>query len=364
MSKSIKQYKDAMDKIKASENFMTRTESLLKDAVRSETEIAIRQPKARRARNITITAGMGLAACIIAVLAVRSGVIQDTADITADSAAEVTSVTEVTEEGTEPVFLDIQDDSQLEALEQDMPETIPDDHEESLDSGSSAAAASETEEPAESAPSVAAAAVPTETKPVSTEAAPAEVSPAAETESPVTTAKPAPSVGAFYGVDEEVEDAAESVDADAVGAVPNDAASSDPLISSLYSLDYTVCTVDIQSCTKDGETENLRLSGDEAQNTVSNIASILSDSVPFNPGSSFVSEFVINISDTSDGEDIFTIYITDNQFVVVTRHFSDRQERTTYLLKRNDYEPLEKMMYLNFGTESDFEAFMALKSGK
>ncbi|MGN0586690.1 MAG: hypothetical protein ACI4JF_05325, partial [Oscillospiraceae bacterium] len=231
MSKSIKQYKDAMDKIRASENFMSRTEDLLKDAVRSETEIAIKQPKARRARNITITAGMGLAACIIAVLAVRSGFIQDTADITADAGtAEVTSVTEVTEEGTEPVFLDIQDDSQMEALEQDMPETFPEDKEDIRDSDNVTTTAAETKEPAENAPSIAAAAVPTETKPVSSETAPAAVSPAAETESP------APSVGTLYGIDEELDDSAESVDAEAVGAVPTGAASSDPLISSLYSL--------------------------------------------------------------------------------------------------------------------------------
>lgn len=363
MSKSIKQYKDAMDKIKASENFMDRTEELLKDAVKSETEIALGQPKTRRARNITITAGMGLAACIIAVLAVRSGFIQDTDDITSDSAAEVTSVTEVTEEGTEPVFLDIQDDSQMEALEQDMPETLPDDHAESPDNGGSEEVADE-EKPAEDVSPVTAAAVPTETKPVSDKAAPEAVSPAAETEGTATTSKPAHSAGTLYGDEEAVEDDAESFDADDVGSVTTDATSSDPLISSLYSLDYTVCTVDIQSCTKDGEAESLRLSGDEAQNTVSNIASILSDSVTFDPGSGFVSEFVLNISDVSDGEGIFTIYITDNQFVVVTRHFSDRQERTTYLLKRNSYEALEKMMYLNFGTESDFEAFMALKSGK
>ena len=47
MSKSIKQYKDAMDKIKASESFMSRTEDLLKGAVKGETEIAIRQPNTK-----------------------------------------------------------------------------------------------------------------------------------------------------------------------------------------------------------------------------------------------------------------------------------------------------------------------------
>lgn len=364
MSKSIKQYKDAMDKIKASENFMSRTEDLLKGAVKNETEIAIRQPKARMARNITLTAGVGLAACIIAVLAVRSGMIQDTADITADAgSAEVTSVTEVTETGTEPVFIDIQDDSQMEALEQDMPETRPDDSAEVEEQDSAATTADE--QPAEEAPSIGLAIAPQ----VTTKPAKTETVPTAET-SAETTAKPAPKpqADAVYDVEEAEYDDDAAVDEEAVydsaDSEPADADYSDPIIGSLYTLDYSLCTVDIQSCTKDGETENLHLSADEAQNMISNIASTLSNSVPFNPGSSFVSEFVINISSLSDGSDIFTIYLTDNQFAVITRHFSDRQERTTYLIKRGDYEALEKMMYLHFGSESDFEAFLALKSGK
>lgn len=345
MSKSIKQYKDAMDKIKASESFMSRTEDLLKGAVKSETEIAIRQPKARMARNITLTAGVGLAACIIAVLAVRSGMIQDTADIT----AEVTSITEVTETGTEPVFLDIQDDSQMEALEQDMPETRPDDTAESEERNRV-----KEEQPAEEAPSVGAAAAP------QTSSEPEIKESAAE-----TTAKPAqkPQVNTAIVAEEEYDDAVEEEEAEAYVSTSDDDYS-DPIIGSLYTLDYTSCTVDIQSYTKDGEVDNLHLSTDEAQNMISNIASTLSNSVQFNPGSSFVSEFVINISSISDGSDIFTIYLTDNQFAVITRHFSDRQERTTYLIKRPDYDALEKMMYLFFGSESDYEAFLALKSGK
>lgn len=355
MSKSIKQYKDAMDKIKASESFMSRTEDLLKGAVKGETEIAIRQPKARMARNITLTAGVGLAACIIAVLAVRSGMIQDTADIT----AEVTSVTEVTETGTEPVFLDIQDDSQLAALEQDMPETQPD-----YDAGETEGTLlqPETEQPVEEAPSVDLAIAPQ----ITTEPAKTESTTAAE-----TTAKPAqkPQVNTAIVAEEAYDDAVEEEEekeeeeAEAYVSSP-DEDYSDPIIGALYSLDYTSCTVDIQSYTKDGEAENLHLSSDEAQSMISNIASTLSNSVQFNPGSSFVSEFVINISSLSDGSDIFTIYLTDNQFAVITRHFSDRQERTTYLIKRPDYEVLEKMMYLCFGSESDYEAFLALKSGK
>lgn len=347
MSKSIKQYKDAMDKIKASESFMSRTEDLLKGVVKSETEIAIRQPKARLARNITLTAGVGLAACIIAVLAVRSGMIQDTADIT----AEVTSVTEVTETGTEPVFLDIQDDSQMEALEQDMPETQPD-----YDAGATETGTllhPETEQPAEESPFVGAAAPQTSSEPEIMESA-------AE-----TTAQPAqkPQVNTAIVAEEEYDDAVEEEEAGAYVSTSDDDYS-DPIIGALYSLDYTACTVDIQSYTKDGEADNLHLSSDEAQSMISNIASTLSNSVPFDPGSSFVSEFVINISSLSDGSDIFTIYLTDNQFAVITRHFSDRQERTTYLIKRPDYEALEKMMYLCFGSESDYEAFLALKSGK
>lgn len=349
MSKSIKQYKDAMDKIKASESFMNRTEDLLKGAVKSETEIAIRQPKARMARNITLTAGVGLAACIIAVLAVRSGVIQDTADIT----AEVTSVTEVTETGTEPVFLDIQDDSQMEALEQDMPETQPD-----YDAGATETGTllhPDTEQPAEEeSPSVGAAAAP------QTSSDPEIMESAAE-----TTAKPAqkPQVNTAIVAEEAYDDAVEEEEAEAYVSTSDDDYS-DPIIGALYTLDYTSCTVDIQSYTKDGEAENLHLSSNEAQSMISNIASTLSNSVQFNPGSSFVSEFVINISSLSDGSDIFTIYLTDNQFAVITRHFPDRQERTTYLIKRPDYEVLEKMMYLCFGSESDYEAFLALKSGK
>ena len=113
MSKSIKQYKDAMDSIKISDSFMKRTETLLKD-IPAQKEHINPQPK-WKVNKITFTAGAGLAACIIAVIALKTGLSNN--DIENETASNPnvsytyydSEITE-TETATERVMLQIEEE--------------------------------------------------------------------------------------------------------------------------------------------------------------------------------------------------------------------------------------------------------------
>ena len=127
MSRSIRDYKDAMDSVKISDSFYKRTENLLNDL--SEDEIEKKPFSISR----NVTAGiMAAAACIVCVIGIR--IVMDVREDNIGSAAE-TSLTKITTEITTeissvPELIDIPegiDDAFVEAVAGDMPTRTDED---------------------------------------------------------------------------------------------------------------------------------------------------------------------------------------------------------------------------------------------
>ena len=329
MSKSIKQYKDAMDSIKISDSFMKRTETLLKD-IPAQKEHINPQPK-WKVNKITFTAGAGLAACIIAVIALKTGLSNN--DIENETASNPnvsytyydSEITE-TETATERVMLQIEE----EEMNIDGIEPI-----ENADAGAGSAetstsASSKTEQ----------------TTSAASTAAPKQ--PAAETAA----------INEFQAVTEN--GAAQTGEAE----ISADLVEPAPEAKLLYDINYDNSNIELQTYISEFNNSSQTLSSDTARTIILNIANIAYNTQLTSTKTKFSSEFVLTVTDKTTDEESFTIYLTTNQSIVITSHLQTGQTRKTYLLSSSDYTSIEKQLYLCFGSENDYEAFTALKSGK
>lgn len=330
MSKSIKQYKDAMDSIKISDSFMKRTETLLKD-IPLQKENINPQPK-WKVNKITLASCAGLAACIIAVIALKTGLsnrdieANDTASPISETYTYYDSAITETETATERVMLQIEE----EEMNIDGIEPI-----ENADAGvglaeTSTSASSKTEQTT----SAASTAAPTQ--------------PAAETAA-INEFQAVPENGAVQT--DEAEISADLVEPD-------------PEAKLLYDINYENSNIELQTYISELNNSSQVLSSDTARSIILNIANIAYNTQLTSTKTKFSSEFVLTVTDKTTDEESFTIYLTTNQSIVITSHLQTGQTRKTYLLSSSDYTSIEKQLYLCFGSENDYEAFAALKSGK
>lgn len=326
MSKSIKQYKDAMDSIKISDSFMKRTETLLKD-IPVQKENINPQPK-WKVNKITLASCAGLAACIIAVIALKTGLsnsdieANDTASPISETYTYYDSAITETETATERVMLQIEE----EEMNIDGIEPIEND-----DAGAgSAETASKTEQ----------------TTSAASTAAPKQ--PAAETAA----------INEFQAVTENgaVQTGEAEISADLVEPAPE--------AKLLYDINYDNSNIELQTYISELNNSSQTLSSDTARTIILNIADIAYNTQLTSTKTKFSSEFVLTVTDKTTDEESFTIYLTTNQSIVITSHLQTGQTRKTYLLSSSDYTSIEKQLYLCFGSENDYEAFAALKSGK
>ena len=330
MSKSIKQYKDAMDSIKISDSFMKRTETLLKDIPVQKENI---NPQSKwKVNKITLASCAGLAACIIAVIALKTGLsnsdieANDTASPISETYTYYDSAITETETATERVMLQIEE----EEMNIDGIEPI-----ENADAGADSAetstsASSKTEQT---------------TSAVST-AAPKQ--PAAETAA-INEFQAVPENGAVQTDEAEIS-------ADLVEPAPE--------AKLLYDINYDNSNIELQTYISELNNSSQTLSSDTARTIILNIANIAYNTQLTSTKTKFSSEFVLTVTDKTTDEESFTIYLTTNQSIVITSHLQTGQTRKTYLLSSSDYTSIEKQLYLCFGSENDYEAFAALKSGK
>lgn len=335
MSKSIKQYKNAMDNIKISDSFMKRTETLLKD-IPVQKENINPQPK-WKVNKITLASCAGLAACLIAVIALKTGL--SNSDIEAnDTASPITetytyydsAITE-TETATERVMLQIEE----EEMNIDGIEPI-----ENADAGAgSAESSAETTTPASSK----------QEQTSSTVSTTAPKQPAADTAA----------INEFQAVPENGA-AVQTGEAD----ISADSVEPDPEAKLLYDINYDNSNIELQSYISELSNSSQVLSSDTARTIILNIANIAYNTQLTSTKTKFSSEFVLTVTDKTTDEESFTIYLTTNQSIVITSHLETGQSRKTYLLSSSDYTSIEKQLYLCFGSENDYEAFAALKSGK
>ncbi len=326
MNKSIKQYKDAMDSIKISDSFMKRTETLLKDIPVQKENI---NPQSKwKVNKITLASCAGLAACIIAVIALKTGLsnsdieANDTASPISETYTYYDSAITETETATERVMLQIEE----EEMNIDGIEPI-----ENADAGAgSAETASKTEQ----------------TTSAASTAAPKQ--PAAETAA----------INEFQAVTENgaVQTDEAEISADLVEPVPE--------AKLLYDINYDNSNIELQTYISELNNSSQTLSSDTARTIILNIANIAYNTQLTSTKTKFSSEFVLTVTDKTTDEESFTIYLTTNQSIVITSHLQTGQTRKTYLLSSSDYTSIEKQLYLCFGSENDYEAFAALKSGK
>lgn len=330
MSKSIKQYKDAMDSIKISDSFMKRTETLLKD-IPVQKENINPQPK-WKVNKITLASCAGLAACIIAVIALKTGLsnrdieANDTASPISETYTYYDSAITETETATERVMLQIEE----EEMNIDGIEPI-----ENADAGAGSA---ETSTSASS-----------KTEQTTT---------AASATAPKQTAAETTAINEFQAVPEN--GAAQTDEAE----ISADLVEPAPEAKLLYDINYDNSNIELQTYISELNNSSQTLSSDTARSIILNIANIAYNTQLTSTKTKFSSEFVLTVTDKTTDEESFTIYLTTNQSIVITSHLQTGQTRKTYLLSSSDYTSIEKQLYLCFGSENDYEAFAALKSGK
>lgn len=330
MSKSIKQYKNAMDSIKISDSFMKRTETLLKD-IPVQKENINPQPK-WKVNKITLASCAGLAACIIAVIALKTGLsnsdieANDTASPISETYTYYDSAITETETATERVML------QIEEEEMNIDGIGP------IENADAGADSAETSTSASSKTE--------QTTSTASTAAPKQ--PAAETAA----------INEFQAVTENgaVQTGEAEISADLVEPAPE--------AKLLYDINYDNSNIELQTYISELNNSSQTLSSDTARTIILNIANIAYNTQLTSTKTKFSSEFVLTVTDKTTDEESFTIYLTTNQSIVITSHLQTGQTRKTYLLSSSDYTSIEKQLYLCFGSENDYEAFAALKSGK
>lgn len=332
MSKSIKDYKDAMDSIRISDSFYKRTESLLTEL--PEIDIG-KKPVISSGR---ITAFLSAAAaCLIVAFGVKFAV--ERSDNITTVETEITEITEtVTVADTAPPIID------------SLAETDGDElFEEAASDADRAVQVSPT---AQGAPAV------HNNTPDTTAAPPT-------TESDPTTKTQAPAAGNNAGADSVGNIAASAT------AVPDPkqttAGTSAETVPLLRDISYEHVTVEItpyfdMGSIKSGENP-VKKQGEDCKPIIEFIAGLTETSREIG-NYSFTSIFSLQIADESIGVTFYSIYVTDLNAVVITKHDVNGQVRETYAANSSDYEALKHILFLQFGTEDEYELFSSLISGK
>lgn len=390
MSKSIHDYKEAMDNIKISESFYKRTEVLLTEIP----EVKIEKRPVISGRRISAVI-MSAAACVICLFGVKLAIDGRRTDIVTETAS-----------GTEVGETDISVNREADELIDDfgeydnagiVAESITpgsNDGEQEQDSpvGIAPAAANPTAgTEADTAKTTAAASETTVTTAASQTTTASEKrvvqgldpygTPSADTPSEPNDAggdeEPAlamPNPGASGGVGADsgevvdtdiMEDAEDMENDEAAPAAVSAKAETAPLFSEL-SLDNT--TVDITPYFSMGNIKSgegtIKKSGTEFKPILDLIAGMDSSATKIGNGS-FTSLFSIRIYDENIDLEFYSIYLTNHESIVITKHSPDgSQVRETYALRREYYESIKHSLFLLFGAEGDYELFTNLIGGK
>ncbi|MBP1561849.1 MAG: hypothetical protein J6C96_11510 [Oscillospiraceae bacterium] len=331
MSKSIKDYKDAMDSIKISDSFYKRTELLLKE----KNEILLETKPAVMRHRITAAAG-AIAACIICVVGARLALNSDSSGVITETALETIESITVEEETASPVIdvTETEEDALDEAVEYDDEEDIAEDE---------SVGVAPTNTNADAGAGVAAVVQAVEAPATEKDNTSEKVTTAVQTEK----------------TESAVEEPVEEEPLDLAVGVPDM-----PLLSELESSNITaeITPYFNMDGIKSGES-SVKQTGVECVDIIDCVAEISRKSKEIS-NYSFVSVFSVSLSDKNSGETLYSIYVTDKNAVVITKHSPDGQHRVTYGVNAEDFENLRHMLYLRFGSEENYELFKNLVSGK
>lgn len=387
MSKSINDYKEAMDNIKISESFYKRTEVLLTEIP----EVKIEKRPAVSGRRISAVI-MSAAACVICLFGVKLAVDGRQAGIVTETVTDMDSgdvCGDITETGREA-------DKLIDDFTEYDDDIIAESDSFILDGGDDGNGQGAPEntkpvavnpmtstetEPAETKPPAPAA----ETKPVTTTAATEKrvvpgidpYSSSTNTQSDPTNSgeEPAalPNPGASGGVSAdgaEIEDTEVMDDADEETGYDEVSPASAPTVSDkLFSeLSLNNITVDITPYFDMGDIKSgegtLKNSGTEFKPILDLIANMDTSATKIGNGS-FTSLFSIRVYDENIDLEFYSIYLTNHESIVITKHSPDgSQVRETYALRKEYYEYVRHQLFLLFGAEGDYELFTNLIGGK
>ncbi len=338
MSKSIKDYREAMDSVKISDSFYKRTETLLNEL--SEVKLEEKKPALSAGR---ITAGLfAAAACVLFVFGVRAARQTDNIEITTEESVSVTEVTGTDgETGTNTASPIIDDLDGGEGFEEDMEVGIA----ENSDEIEPNAAGQDTYETSVTTKTTEGTTASSETVTTANPTSGSGNNVTTSAPAPVQTPPPASGEGAA-----QQSETSETV----------------PLFSDIS---YEYVTVEItpyfnMGTVKSGE-KPVKLKGTDCEDIIEYIGVLTEDEKTVKMGNySFSSLFSLQIADENMGLTFYSIYVTDNNMLVITRHEAGGQTRVTYGLNPDDYEALKHILFLQFGSEEDYELFKNLVSGK
>ncbi|MBQ8827084.1 MAG: hypothetical protein IJ007_08325 [Oscillospiraceae bacterium] len=339
MSKSIKQYKQAMDNIRISDSFSQRTEVLLKEMSSAE-KITVSSEKSG-IRYLTFGAGLAAAACIALVFTLNPNILGN--DIETETAVSESTVivSEVTP-ASETIYIDIETDDNIYTA---VPADIPDE----ADYKETEAPASEENE-----------------EQFNTSAA------------LVTVSQPESAETAYSAVKTDSEPIEEAVEA----ALPKENL---PQTEKLYDIDFTNAETSLTSYLNSGLTAEQHIySGEDdavvyeeaapsglnflildekaAKEAVTMIADAVS-SAPVVEGKEIVhTEFVIDITDLTTDETAFTINMCFDKTIQIIAYGQDTESSAFYAVADHDFIEIEKYLFLKFGSMTQYEKFIGTQN--
>jgi len=341
MSKSIKDYKDAMDSVKISDSFYKRTEVLLNES--SNMEIVKSSPSKIKVITRSVIAA---AACLLLGFGVKT-VIDNRAET---DTAVVTEIVQETTVVTVPVTVPETASPVIDRIEEgggfindsgvlvgEMP-AIPE--EEIDDAAEETVAVNPTVAGTENKLTSDNDDIPTVEEEEIEEAV--EAAPIAPVETTATTA-------AREGYPEMAE--------------PQGAANIPPLSEmAKENVSVKITPYFDRGAIKSGENPVTK-SGSEFSQLISTISAVI-DVSPTGENESFKSLFLIQLSDSTSGITYYSIYVTDASTMVVTRHDIDNQKRFTYGLSKSDYDAVLRQLYVQFGNENEYEFFRSSETSE
>lgn len=372
MSKSIKQYKDAMDNIRMSESFLKRTESLLKELPENET-VTVSSKRPQNLRHIILAAGLGAAACITAAVTLSPAIVKD--DIATDSiVTEVTSVTEVTAPN-ETVYIDIERDDQI---------IIPAADAELLEKESPDEAGAQTE--TDAAVTVTESNVVTEKSVIVTESSTAtKKNDVTQSQAVTQSEKP---------VTEKIKTDADTAPAEET--VQEEPVEAEPQLRYLYDIDFSNAEVELvayinsasgiftsaenESGTSEEDDEMVEedvsspskktmemviLDAEAAEKLVTAAADIIYSSEEIVPDGRYSPVlFAVSINNITTGNKAFEIYLNENGTVTLTVFTNTISFVEVYKPTEENFALIERAMFLYFGNAKEYESYLAAKSGE
>ncbi|MBQ2824212.1 MAG: hypothetical protein IJF18_06520 [Oscillospiraceae bacterium] len=362
MSKSIKQYKDAMDNIRISESFLKRTENLLKELPENET-VTVSSKKPQNLRHIILAAGLGAAACITAAVTLSPAMVKDEIAAT-DIVTEVTSVTEVTAPN-ETVYIDIERDDQIiipaadaELLEKDPPDETAAETNADVTVTESVVV---TEKAVTESVVVTESAVTESVKPVAEEVkTDSDTAPAQET-AEEESVEAEPQLRYLYDIDfsnAEVELVA-YINSASGTLTPGDAPAVDDDEDDDEAVDEGV------SSPSEKKMEMVILDTEAAEKLVTAAADIIYSSEEIVPDGRYSPAlFAVSINNITTGNKAFEIYLNENGTVTLTVFTNTISFFEVYKPTEEKFALLERAMFLYFGNAEEYESYLAAKSGE